>query len=51
MPFYPGPGIGGHCIQIDPLYLSFKTKQHGEKMSLINTSLKSTIGQQKISQI
>lgn len=40
MPFYPGPGIGGHCIPIDPLYLSFKAKQHGEKMSLINTSFK-----------
>ena len=27
MPFYPGPGIGGHCIPIDPLYLSWKAKQ------------------------
>ncbi len=26
MPFYPGPGIGGHCIPIDPLYLSWKAK-------------------------
>jgi len=26
MPFYPGPGIGGHCIPVDPLYLSWKAK-------------------------
>jgi UDP-N-acetyl-D-glucosamine dehydrogenase len=29
MPFYPGPGLGGHCIPIDPFYLSWKTKQTG----------------------
>jgi UDP-N-acetyl-D-glucosamine dehydrogenase len=29
MPFYPGPGLGGHCIPIDPFYLSWKTKQSG----------------------
>jgi UDP-N-acetyl-D-glucosamine dehydrogenase len=29
MPFYPGPGLGGHCIPIDPFYLSWKTKQAG----------------------
>ena len=29
MPFYPGPGIGGHCIPLDPLYLSWKARQHG----------------------
>src|SRR6201984_2399554 len=29
MPFYPGPGLGGHCIPIDPYYLSWKTKQAG----------------------
>jgi UDP-N-acetyl-D-glucosamine dehydrogenase len=29
MPFYPGPGLGGHCIPIDPFYLSWKAKQHG----------------------
>lgn len=38
MPFYPGPGIGGHCIPIDPLYLSYKAKQEGIKMKLIETS-------------
>ncbi len=29
MPFYPGPGLGGHCIPIDPFYLSWKAKHHG----------------------
>lgn len=29
MPFFPGPGIGGHCIPLDPHYLSWKAKQHG----------------------
>jgi UDP-N-acetyl-D-glucosamine dehydrogenase len=29
MPFYPGPGLGGHCIPNDPFYLSWKTKQAG----------------------
>ncbi|HWC17283.1 MAG TPA: nucleotide sugar dehydrogenase, partial [Terriglobales bacterium] len=28
-PFYPGPGLGGHCIPIDPFYLSWKAKQNG----------------------
>ena len=29
MPFYPGPGIGGHCIPLDPVYLSWKAKEYG----------------------
>jgi UDP-N-acetyl-D-glucosamine dehydrogenase len=29
MPFYPGPGLGGHCIPIDPFYLSWKARQSG----------------------
>lgn len=29
MPFYPGPGLGGHCIPIDPFYLSWKAKEFG----------------------
>src|SRR5438046_8171890 len=29
MPFYPGPGLGGHCIPIDPVYLSWKARQNG----------------------
>ncbi len=29
MPFYPGPGVGGHCIPLDPLYLSYQAKKYG----------------------
>jgi len=29
MPFYPGPGVGGHCIPVDPFYLSWKAEQFG----------------------
>ena len=45
MPFYPGPGLGGHCIPIDPFYLSWKAKQYGmeahfiELAGEVNTSM------------
>jgi UDP-N-acetyl-D-glucosamine dehydrogenase len=29
MPFYPSPGLGGHCIPIDPFYLTWKSREHG----------------------
>ena len=29
MPFYPGPGLGGHCIPVDPFYLSWKARSNG----------------------
>jgi UDP-N-acetyl-D-glucosamine dehydrogenase len=35
MPFYPGPGIGGHCIGIDPLYLSWKAKLAGSEIRFV----------------
>jgi len=35
MPFYPGPGLGGHCIPIDPFYLSWKAKQVGQEARFI----------------
>lgn len=35
MPFYPGPGTGGHCLPIDPLYLSWKSKSHGFEARVI----------------
>ena len=35
MPFYPGPGLGGHCIPIDPFYLAWRAKQVGEKTRFI----------------
>jgi len=34
-PFYPGPGLGGHCIPIDPLYLSWKARQYGKPTRFI----------------
>ncbi len=35
MPFYPGPGLGGHCIPIDPFYLTWKARSHGEATRFI----------------
>ena len=35
MPFYPGPGLGGHCIPIDPFYLTWKAMEHGHHTRLI----------------
>jgi UDP-N-acetyl-D-glucosamine dehydrogenase len=35
MPFYPGPGIGGHCIPVDPLYLSWKIRLSGHEAQFI----------------
>jgi len=45
MPFYPGPGLGGHCIPIDPFYLTWKAREYGhhtrfiELAGEINTSM------------
>jgi UDP-N-acetyl-D-glucosamine dehydrogenase len=45
MPFYPGPGLGGHCIPIDPFYLTWKAREHEvvtrfiELAGQINTSM------------
>ncbi|MCC7418287.1 MAG: nucleotide sugar dehydrogenase [Acidobacteria bacterium] len=36
MPFYPGPGLGGHCIPIDPNYLSWKARQYGFECRFID---------------
>lgn len=35
MPFYPGPGLGGHCIPIDPFYLTWKAKEYGLRTKFI----------------
>ena len=35
MPFYPGPGLGGHCIPIDPFYLTWKARQYGQHTRFI----------------
>jgi UDP-N-acetyl-D-glucosamine dehydrogenase len=49
MPFYPGPGLGGHCIPIDPFYLTWKAKEYGQLTKFIelageiNTSMPSYV--------
>lgn len=35
MPFYPGPGVGGHCIGVDPIYLSWKARSLGSELNFI----------------
>jgi UDP-N-acetyl-D-glucosamine dehydrogenase len=35
MPFYPGPGLGGHCIPIDPFYLTWKAREYGKATRFI----------------
>ena len=38
-PFYPGPGLGGHCIPLDPYYLSWKAREYGFHTSMIESSM------------
>ena len=38
--FYPGPGVGGHCIPLDPYYLSWKAKEYGFHTTMIEASMK-----------
>jgi len=38
MPFYPGAGVGGHCIAVDPFYLTWKTREYGYHTKLIETA-------------
>lgn len=40
MPFYPGPGLGGHCIPIDPIYLAWKARIHGFEPRFIDLASK-----------
>lgn len=37
--FYPGPGLGGHCIPLDPYYLSWKAREYGFHTSMIETAM------------
>ncbi|MDQ0339002.1 UDP-N-acetyl-D-glucosamine dehydrogenase [Caldalkalibacillus uzonensis] len=37
-PYYPGPGIGGHCIPVDPLYFLWKARQHHQNVKMIETA-------------
>lgn len=54
MPFYPGPGLGGHCIPIDPFYLTWKAREFGvntrfiELAGEINTSMPDFVVQRAI---
>jgi UDP-N-acetyl-D-glucosamine dehydrogenase len=43
MPFYPGPGLGGHCIPIDPFYLTWKARQYGVNSRFIELAGKVNI--------
>jgi UDP-N-acetyl-D-glucosamine dehydrogenase len=47
MAFYPGPGIGGHCIPLDPHYLSWKARQHGFDSQFISLAEKINSGMPK----
>lgn len=38
-PFYPGPGLGGHCIPLDPYYLTWKAREYGFHTTLIENSM------------
>jgi UDP-N-acetyl-D-glucosamine dehydrogenase len=55
MPFYPGPGLGGHCIPIDPFYLTWKAREYGEHTRFIelageiNTAMPAYVVQQAVS--
>jgi UDP-N-acetyl-D-glucosamine dehydrogenase len=43
MPFYPGPGVGGHCIPADPMYLSWKARKVGFETQMIDLAAKVNI--------
>jgi UDP-N-acetyl-D-glucosamine dehydrogenase len=53
MPFYPGPGLGGHCIPIDPLYLSWKSRLHGYEAKMIElaSSISETMPQYVVERV
>jgi UDP-N-acetyl-D-glucosamine dehydrogenase len=40
MPFHPGPGVGGHCIPVDPLYLVWAVQNRGEDMPFLRSAMK-----------
>lgn len=44
-PFYPGPGLGGHCIPLDPYYLTWKAREYGFHTTLIESSMVINDGQ------
>lgn len=44
MPFYPGPGLGGHCIPIDPFYLTWKAREYGISTKFIELAGEVNVG-------
>lgn len=40
VPFYPGPGVGGHCIPVDPCYMNYKAGEYDFRFSIIEASVK-----------
>ncbi len=47
MPFYPGPGLGGHCIPIDPFYLTWKSREYGLTTRFIELAGEINVGMPK----
>lgn len=47
MPFYPGPGLGGHCIPIDPFYLTWKSREYGLTTRFIELAGEVNVGMPK----
>jgi len=47
MPFYPGPGVGGHCIPLDPFYLKWKANKFGLKTKFIELAHQTNLDVQK----
>jgi len=48
MPFYPGPGVGGHCIPVDPAYLLKDAADYGKELPILKSSLSANASRHKV---